>query len=45
LIWSCKKEDIVIDGIESFELYLEQEMKSQKIPAASVLVFKGEIII
>lgn len=42
---NCKEEDIEINNIEDFETFLSDEMSGQHIPAASVLVFRGENIL
>lgn len=45
IILGCGKEDLDINTLEDFEEYIAGEMKYQKIPAMSVLIFKGDNIL
>jgi CubicO group peptidase (beta-lactamase class C family) len=42
---SCREEAIEIDSVEDFEAFLEAEMDDQNIPAAAVLIFRGEEVL
>ena len=42
---SCRKDKTEINTIEDFETYLSIEMDNQHIPAAAVLIFKGDQIL
>ncbi len=41
----CREEAIEINSIEDFEAFLEAEMDEQDIPAAAVLIFRGEEVL
>lgn len=43
--YSCKEDDLEINNSKDYETYLLSEMSEQSIPAASVLIFKGETIL
>jgi CubicO group peptidase (beta-lactamase class C family) len=42
---NCRKEEPQINNVSDFEEYISDEMNHQKIPAASVLIFKNEQIL
>lgn len=45
LLGNCDKEEIEINDINDFELYIQEEMEDQNIPALSVLIFKEDDIL
>lgn len=45
LFSQCNKEELPIDNIDDFELYLQDEMEAQHISALSVLLFNGDEVL
>lgn len=44
-LFSCKDRDLIINNLDEFEEYLEEEMEAQNIPAISVLLFEEDSIL
>lgn len=42
---NCNDEDILINNTNDFEIYLQEEMEDQAIPAMAVLIFEGSDIL
>lgn len=45
IINGCSKDEPEISNVQEFEAYLTEEMSEQHIPAASILIFKGETVL
>ena len=45
IINGCSKDEPEITNVQEFEAYLTEEMSEQHIPAASILIFKGETVL
>lgn len=45
IISSCSKEEITVNNSAEFEAFLDEEMDIERIPALSVLLFRGDSIL